>query len=259
MHLTTALSYSTDKSHQNIGLPYTNKGFMVAVGTATGKDGLPHNMGIYLKFTAPVSGYASLNLNKLAQVNGGCKVVIIKNDLVCSAFESIPLNTTVDLGFINKGETVSVCYGTDSNKIFYNYGGSPEIAITGERVSLKLADNTEYLFASGEKFRLPDISMESGKVLLGWRNSLEKEYSGGSEYIVTENNILTENNCYYGDITVDGSIDATDMSCMRFGLLENSELNTNVCDINSDSSFNAVDIVRFKKWLAGYTVPFNVK
>ena len=64
---------------------------------------------------------------------------------------------------------------------------------------------------------------------------------------------------YYGDLTGDGYINATDISAMRKCIIDGEEFILSVCDINTDGEFNAIDIVRMKKWLAGYTVAFNEK
>lgn len=259
LHATMATAYSSDKSHQNIGLPYQNKGFMVTVGSGTGKDGNSHNMGIYMKFTAPKSGYITLNLNALAQVNSGCRVLLIKGSQVISVYNSVPMDTVADLGFMSKGESVYICYGTDSSKLFYNYGGSPVANISGDRVNVKIGEGSEYSLAVGEKITLPDNSNVIGKALLGWINGFGKEYYIAEKYSVQQNDRLEEINRYYGDFTGDGNINATDMAAMRESILERDEYILSVSDVNSDGEFNAADLVRIKKWLAGNTVAFNTK
>lgn len=73
-------------------------------------------------------------------------------------------------------------------------------------------------------------------------------------YTVTGNDTLTAVYRYYGDLDGDGKINAQDISVMRSYLLKTEESQDIIADVTSDSSIDLKDIVRMKKWLAGYVV-----
>ena len=259
LHTTLGTAFpSTDKSHQNMGLPYQSKGFMVTVGSKTGRDDKIHNMGIYMKFISPISGNMKLNLTDIAPISGGCKVMVLRNDCVFATYTKVALNTVVDFGFVNKGESIYICYGTNSDKVFYNYGGSPIVTISGERFNVTVGSKYNYSVAAGENIKLPLVSNKIGKTVLGWKGNTEIIYSPGENIVVENPESFASLESYYGDLTGDGYINATDISAMRKCIIDGVECILSVSDINTDGEFNAIDIVRMKKWLAGYTVAFNV-
>lgn len=265
LHSTLSTAYSASGEHREIGIPYQNKGFMVAVGLGSGKDGKTHNMGIYMKFTAPMSSNVALELSPFADARTACRVLIIKNGAVEKIYTSIPSGTVVDLGYMNKGESVYICYGTDSGKA-YSYGGSPIAVLSGDRVSVDFnssdiysAETSAYSLTCNDKIELPSVSAKIGKALLGWTDNSGDYYTAGQEYSVAAETSFTADECYYGDINSDGSINITDIAGMRNCFLEDDEYEVSVADITTDGKLDSRDIVRMKKWLAGYAVAFNQK
>ena len=246
------------------GLPYLSKGFMVAVGVQSGKDNKEHNMGIYMKFTAPHSGNITLNLSDFAQANTGTRVTVIKNDTVVSTYASIiPRGESIDLGYMNKGETAYICYGVASGRP-YNYGGFPVATVSGIKRTVKIntgfafsTKTTQYQINENSGYLTRINSTKIGKAFVNWRDSSSKSCNAGEEYIVKGNTILYFTERYYGDLNGDGNINANDLTLVRKGVLNENTLVNKVNDITSDSEFDLKDLVRMKKWLAGYCVPFG--
>ncbi|MBR2489081.1 MAG: hypothetical protein IKB45_01265 [Clostridia bacterium] len=258
LHPTMATAYTAGGAHREIGLPYQNKGFMVAVGLGEGKDGNTHNMGIYMKFTTPQSGNVTLSLSDSAQARTACHVLLIKDSKVQGIYSNIEKGTVAELGFMNKGESVYICYGTDSGKV-YNYGGCPVAAVSGEKFFVSIYDSAKYYLTNGEKLKLPVFSDKIGKAILGWTDEESNFYDAGFEYETYKNTELYISDCYYGDITADAIIDALDLVEMRKAVLELKDMDLSISDVNSDSSFDVRDLVRMKRWLAGSDIEFNVK
>lgn len=263
LHATLGTSYSASGAHREIGMPYQNKGFMVAVGLGNGKDGKTHNMGIYMKFTAPVSGNVTLNLSDFAEARTACRVLIIKGDTVVQAYGSIPLRAVVDLGYMNKGQSVCICYGTNSENI-YNYGGSPIATVSGEKVTVSFnnslafeAQQTDYLMTYGDKFVLSDKADEIGKTILGWKDELGDYYAVGEEYTAESDITFDADQRYFGDLDGDSDINASDITSMRKDILSGDTNILAVSDVNTDGTFDIRDLVRMKKWLAGLSIAFN--
>ena len=243
----------TDSSAKNnIGLPYLSKGFMATVGIDTGRDGKKHNMGVYMKFTAPMSGNITLNLSDFADAKTGCRVIVLKGDEVIATYGTIPKGTVVDLGYMNKGESAYICYGTASGKP-YEYMGFPIAVVSGEKYTVSVNEKADYLLTENEKIALTS-SQKIGKYVVSYNDSNGNTLNVNDTYTVTGNDTLTAVYRYYGDLDGDGKINAQDISVMRSYLLKTEESQDIIADVTSDSSIDLKDIVRMKKWLAGYVV-----
>lgn len=261
LHTTLGINYN---ARNNVGLPYLSKGFMVAVGVGTGIDGIERNMGIYMKFTAPTSGNATLNLSDFAEATTATRVVVLKGDEVIKTYASIiPMGETVNLGYMDKGENVYICYGVGAKSKAYNYGGFPIVTLSGEKSTFSFntnfasADNgIDCLVTNKTAFTLPDYSYTIGKNVIGWYEQGGAYYSAGKKYIVESDRVFNPASRFYGDATGDGNINAKDISAIRKRLLKGNNDLLKICDITSDKKFNLKDLVRMKKWLAGYAVPF---
>lgn len=246
------------------GLPYLSKGFMVAVGVGKGKDNADHNMGVYMRFTAPTSGNVTLNLSDFTEARTATRVTLLKGNEVVKTYASvIPMGEVVDLGYMNKGEKAYICYGIATTGKPYNYGGFPVATVSGENVTFSFgsnlalsAESTEFLATKNTQFTLPAFSDTIGKAVIGWNDKNGSYYSVGRKYTAKSDNTFKPVRRNFGDITGDGKINAVDVSIIRRNLIKGKADMPSISDLTSDGSFNLKDLVRMKKWIAGYTVPF---
>jgi len=262
LHTLLGTSYSErDKK----GLPYLSKGFMVAVGVGEGKDGAKHNMGIYMKFTAPTSGNVTLNLSDFTESRTATRITVLKGDEVVKTYSSIiPQGEKIDFGYMEKGEKIYICYGVNNNSKPYNYGGFPVVTVSGEKAtfsfgsnSVSTADSTDYIVTKNTQFLLPDCSDTVGKPVIGWNEQGGSYYSVGRKYSVKSDKSFNPMRRFYGDMTGDNNINAIDISIIRKNIINGKNDLFVISDITSDGNLNLKDLVRMKKWLSGYAVPFN--
>ena len=104
---------------------------------------------------------------------------------------------------------------------------------------------------------MPGCSDTVGKTVIGWNEKGGSYYSVGRKYTVKTDKTFNPLRRFYGDMTGDNRVNATDLSIIRKNIIGGKADLLAISDVTSDGSLNLKDLVRIKKWLAGYAVPFN--
>lgn len=250
---------NTTGTHTAVGLPKRCKGISTTIGyTKLPKNNEPVNIGVYMKFTAPIGGQATLRLTdddvKEAAFIGN-RYLVIKNGVVSAIYKnSIPAGTTLDLGEVNTGDTIILvnCYTTGKSMAAARCLGNPSITLTGKRYNVSLDKNVETV-VENKSVQMPTKGDKIGARLVGWKNNTENQiFEPGDSFEITQNTDFEAIYEYYGDLNGDDAVTTVDLSIMRKYLLDNEYIGENG-DVNTDGNISINDLVRMKKWLSGIT------
>ncbi|MGN0494165.1 MAG: dockerin type I repeat-containing protein [Acutalibacteraceae bacterium] len=249
---------NTYADRQLLGNPYRCKGLFGCTGiTSYAPTGEDMNIGIFMRYNAPVSGNAELHLSDEAYI--ACdRILVIKNGIVNAVFnDSVQAGAVIDLGFLNKGDTVTLCYVRLSGGKRFGYCGMPYVKIISNQARITLVNSADEPISElkapiDSQLCLGKAKEKIGQRFIGWYDTQNKLLINvGEKLSVTGDTVLTAEYSYYGDINSDGDINATDISSLRKNLIGVTSGLTENGDVNADGSLDILDLVRMKKWLAG--------
>lgn len=249
---------NTYADRQLLGNPYMCKGIFGCTGiTSYAPTGEVMNIGIFMRYTAPVSGNAELHLSDEAYI--ACdRILVIKNGIVNAVFNgSVQAGNVIDLGLLNRGDTVTLCYARLSEGKRFGYCGMPYVKIISNQARITLVNSadepvTELKVPIDSQLCLGKAKEKIGQRFIGWYDSQSKLLINvGEKLSVTGDTVLTAVYSYYGDLNSDGDINATDIGSLRKNIMGVTSGLTENGDVNADGSLDILDLVRMKKWLAG--------
>lgn len=243
------------------GLPYKSKGIFATIGYGKNTDPIvenkkSYNIGVYMQYTAPLSGNALLKLNDTSEAaTAGDRMLVLKNGIVEAIYENrIASGAELDLGYLNDGDTVTLCYSDIDGGMIFKYIGSPIMELSDNWKSIffdKTSSGSANLTSAvSAEIELPVAEERIGYKFIGWRGNVSGNLYNGRA-IVGENTAYTAKYILYGDIDASGNIDAFDLSLFVKCILENYDVENDNADVNVDGNVNILDLVRIKKWMAG--------
>ena len=244
-----------------LGLPYKSKGIFATFGYGKNTDRTEeikksYNIGVYMRYTAPLCGNAVLRLNDTAdRTVAGDKMLLVKGNTVEEIYTgSIATGTAYDLGYLNAGDTVTLCYSKITGNLVIGNIGAPVIELSDSWKTVSF-DNTGIgnaaLTASAtHTIRLPRANRHIGYKFIGWRGNVSGEISG-CQTVAGENTAYSAEYTLYGDIDGNGAIEADDLKCLRDRIVSECNAARDNADVNVDGRIDILDLVRMKKWLSG--------
>lgn len=214
------------------------------------------NIGVYLKLTVPADGMATLRLTdeNCGMGNANVYTVVLINDTVKYVDKKeVAKGTSIELGELKKGDTVSLCYSIVNGTNTVTFLGNPAVILKTALSSVTFGadtDCTAQLVANGTVMSLPAMTR--------W-NSLFRGWSDGNalfsgDYTVDGDVHFTPCFAYYGDVNADNNINADDLAAYKKHILGNeniAEENLDIADVNADKKVDILDLVRMKKFFAG--------
>ena len=123
---------NTYNDRQKLGELYKSKGLFGCTGTAVNQITQETlNIGIYMKYTAPISGNAVLHISEDAAAYAGDRLLIVKNGTVVAKYSgTVSAGTDISLGNLNKGDTVVMLYAKLQSGRHYHYFGMPIMEVS---------------------------------------------------------------------------------------------------------------------------------
>lgn len=228
------------------------------IGVTQAKDSNTYQVGVYMKYTAPISGNAVLS-NIKTEKKDNAYIVVIKGNSVVGVYTDN--SVSIELGRLEQGETVTVCY-TRASGIYNSTLGNPTVAMTGTYHSVGFdtnggiaALNNGALIEANTDIVLPAYE-KAGTLFKGW-NMGENTYQANETVTVNTDMNLVALYDYYGDIDGDDVVAVSDLVKYKkvlLGVEKIEEIDSVIADINADESVNLLDFIRMKKWLAGIAV-----
>ena len=233
--------------------------------TATGYTGKTRNDlsgeyivgGHFFRFTAPISGSATVNLNSdCANVDfkSSTKLIVLQNNAVKEVYDSMPESPILQLGNVNVGDQITLLYygfNKNSTKIVI---GSPLIEITKTNTKYatitydanggKFINEYETEVLEGSTIKLP-ATEKANAIFKGWTDG-ENSYKLRAEVTVEGDMHFTALYNYLGDATGDRVLDENDMTKLRRYLLGLESITSLFAepDANDDGDIDICDLVR---------------
>lgn len=250
---------NTYNERSYMGNQYKCKGIFGCTGiTQYVPTGEKMNLGIYMRFNAPVSGNALLHLSDEADIKNNERFFVIKNGAVFSVYTgTVKKGTVIDLGDIKRGDTVTLCYAKLTDGKYFGYIGMPYMKVTGKSAKISLGNSADEPISEtsaqiGTQISLNSAKKKIGRLFLGWYDSQSEKLSADGEKLsITADTSLTAVYIHYGDLNSDGKITAEDLGGLKRKLLGFSAGQYENGDVNGDENLNILDLVRMKKWLSG--------
>ncbi|MGN0493186.1 MAG: dockerin type I repeat-containing protein, partial [Acutalibacteraceae bacterium] len=221
-----------------------------------------YNMGVAFEWTAPASG--TVDVSDMSRTNDGVLIVLLNND-VAATLHKENRNDAIDAITVEKGDVVTIAYGkTDGTFEGLRNRGIPSITFTpdvsnvtvkGDTVATELVGG---LLANGTEITLPEY-IKQGTLFRYWKIASDEsaELLPGDAYTVANDDIFTAVFSYYGDLDENNDVNASDLTVLRKYLLGCETITDEIleiADVKSDGNIDLLDLIRMKKYLAGYAV-----
>lgn len=236
--------------------------FSYSVGFARGVTNVNtnyYNMGIAFEWTAPAAG--TVNLSGIERFNDGSQI-ILKNLNVVAALHK-DKNRELSAITVEKGDVITIAYSRTDGKYTGNKTHTQQITftpsvsnitVTGDTVDTGLVGG---LLANGTEIKMPEFTKQ-GTLFRNWEDSKENPYNAEDIYTVDGDDTLKPIYSYYGDLNGDYKITAPDLAILRKHIIGVSEIEDDdillLADVNADDECNLLDLIRMKKYIAGYNV-----
>lgn len=218
-----------------------------------------YNMGIAFEWTAPAAG--TVNLSGIERFNDGSQI-ILKNLNVVAALHK-DKNRELSAITVEKGDVITIAYSRTDGKYTGNKTHTQQITftpsvsnitVTGDTVDTGLVGG---LLANGTEIKMPEFTKQ-GTLFRNWEDSKENPYNAEDIYTVDGDDTLKPIYSYYGDLNGDYKITAPDLAILRKHIIGVSEIEDDdillLADVNADDECNLLDLIRMKKYIAGYNV-----
>lgn len=220
-----------------------------------------YNMGVAFEWTAPASG--TVDVSGMSRTAGGSQIILVNNEVAAALHKDN--KTAIDVIAVEKGDVVTVAYDiTDGGYDGSRTRGIPTITFTpdvsnitvkGDTVATELVGG---LLANGTEITLPEF-IKQGTLFRYWKIASDEsaELLAGDLYTVENDDTLTAVFSYYGDLDENNDVNASDLTVLKKHLLGCETITDEIleiADVKSDGNIDLLDLIRMKKYLAGYAV-----
>jgi len=255
----------TDKSTRELKLHY---GFGLAFGG--NNKTIYFDSGVYMQFTAPSDGVASVYPSgNNTHAIGGMGVLLHNTDVIATSTDKYYDLITTDI-VVKKGDTLTICVDTidGTSKAISLY--DPRVSFTPDKVETASVSYDQAIesilpdaYNVGDTINLPAVA-KNGAIFLGW-NDGTATYAAGTEYTVNADTNFTAQYAYYGDLDgVDGIAQAADVTVLRKMIMGAADTGASdkailTGDIDADGKLSLVDLVKIKKMSVNVEVTVGAK